>query len=72
MTDSKIFIGRLKRQCNTYPFCSAEVGKFYCVKIHKGLSPQGIDCWVINLIGREVPPAYVSSLDWVRYYFDFK
>ena len=72
MMDNKIFISRLKRQCNTFPFCNAEVGKFYCVGIHRGLSPQGMSCWVIELVGKNIPPAYVHSLDWVRYYFNFK
>lgn len=72
MMDDNIFILRLKRQCNTYPFCFAEVGKFYCVKIHRGLSPQGISCWVVKWIGKDSLPAFVNSMDWVRYYFDFK
>ena len=72
MTDSNIFILRFKRQCNTYPFCDAEVGKFYCVKIHRGLSPRGVSCWVVKWVGKDSLPAFVNSMDWVRYYFDFK
>lgn len=70
MMDDKIFILQLRKHCN-YPFSSAEVGKFYCIKIHRGLSPQGIDCFIVEWVGKDTPPAYVGSMDWVRYYFNF-
>lgn len=67
MMDNKIFIARLKKE---YHF--AEVGKFYCVKVRRGLSPQGVDCWVVDLVDEHTLSAYVCDLDWVRYYFDFE